>query len=196
MLEGRNIILRLFRESDLEEFLALQNRCAERGEYYPLGLQSPAAAVRDLKEGGWWEEHTGRMLITDKQGHLLGSIFFFKGAPYQDGYEVGYTIFRRADRRRGIMSEALPLFSAYLFEAKPIGRLYLFAAADNAGSRRVAEKSGYHQDGTLRQAFFLRGRLHDCAVYSMLRSECRPLREFVQPSGDDATQVEPMRAGR
>ncbi|MGD8451799.1 MAG: GNAT family protein [Phycisphaerae bacterium] len=189
MLEGKHVILRLFRESDLEEFIALQNRCTERGEYYPLGLQSPAAAARDMKEGGWWEEHTGRMLITDKQGRLLGSIFFFKGAPYQDGYEVGYTIFRRADRGRGIMSEALPLFSAYLFEAKPIGRLFLFAATENAGSRRVAEKAGYHQDGTLRQAFFLRGRFHDCAVYSMLRSECRPLAEFLQPPGDGAVET-------
>jgi RimJ/RimL family protein N-acetyltransferase len=90
-------------------------------------------------------------------------------------------IFRREDRGRGILSEALPLFSAYLFEAKPIQRLYLHAVTENAASRRVAEKAGYKQDGTLRQSFFLRGKLRDCAVYSLVRSECGPLNDCLQP---------------
>jgi ribosomal-protein-alanine N-acetyltransferase len=60
------------------------------------------------------------------------------------------------------MSEALPLFSAYLFATIPhVTRLVLLTAADNAASRRLAQKCGYVQEGVLRQANFYRGRLVD-----------------------------------
>jgi len=180
MLEGRQVILRLFREEDLDEFLNLHNRCSQRGEFYPISIRPLSANRKDLQENGWWGEDQGRMLITDRQGRMLGMIFFFKGAPYQEGYEVGYTLFKREDRGRGTISEALPLFSAYLFEAKPIHRLYLLTASGNIASRRVAEKSGYRHEGTLRQAFFLRGKHVDCEMYSLLRNECPPAAEFAQ----------------
>lgn len=173
MLEGQHINLRLFTDADLEEFVTQFNRFAERGEFYPVSFRSLTTSRNEFRENGWWEEHQGRMLIVDKQGKMLGTIFFFKGAQYQEGYEVGYALLRRADRGRGTVSEALPLFSAYLFEAKPIRRLYLLAATGNIASKKVAEKAGYRREGTLRQAFFLRGRYHDCAIYSLLRDECR-----------------------
>lgn len=178
MLEGRQVILKLFREEDLDEFLNLHNRCSQRGEFYPVSIRSLSASLKDFQENGWWDEDQGRMLITDRQGRMLGTIFFFKGAPYQEGYEVGYTLFKREDRGQGITSETLPLFSAYLFEAKPIHRLCLLTAPGNVASRRVAEKSGYRHEGTLRQAFFLRGKHHDCEVYSLLRNECPPVVEL------------------
>ena len=153
MIEGRQISLRLFREEDLDEFLNLQNRYVERGEFYPVAMRSMSTCRKDFLETGWWDEHQGGMLITDKQQRILGSMFFFRGAPYQEGYEVGYTVLKREDRGKGIMSEALPLFSAYLFEAKPMRRLSLLIVPDNVASRKVAEKSGYRYEGTLSKLF-------------------------------------------
>ena len=175
MLEGNRVILRLFREEDLAEFVRLYNQYPERGEFYPVTIRSLAACRNEFREKGWWDEHEGRMLITDKQDRLLGTIFFFKGAPYQEGYEIGYTLFKRADRGQGYVSEALPLFTAYLFEIKPVRRLYLHTARDNAASQKVAMKAGFSHEGTLRSAFFMRGRLHDCEIYSLLRDECPPV---------------------
>jgi RimJ/RimL family protein N-acetyltransferase len=74
------------------------------------------------------------------------------------------------------VSEALPIFSAYLFALKPIPRLYLHTAPGNTASQRVAQKAGYRHEGTLRQSFFLRGNVVDCELYSLLRDEC-PLLE-------------------
>ena len=179
MLEGNNVVLRLFKEEDLEEFLTLHNNASERGEFYPISLRSPTECRKEFQEKGWWDEHRGSMLITDKQGRALGTIFFFKGAQYQEGYEIGYTVLRREDRGKGIMSEALPLFSAYLFELKPIERLYLLTARDNIPSQKVARKAGYQHEGTLRKAFFMRGKHHDCEVFSLLREECPSLKEVV-----------------
>ncbi|UCE59273.1 MAG: GNAT family N-acetyltransferase [Phycisphaerales bacterium] len=183
MLEGKNVVLRLLKEEDLEEFVRLYNDASHRGEYYPISLRSLSQSRKEFQENGWWDEHQGRMLITDKEGLILGCIFFFKGAQYQEGYEIGYFVLRRENRGRGIISEALPLFSAYLFELKPIERLYLLTAGDNIPSQKVARKAGYQHEGTLRKAFFLRGKHHDCEVFSLLREECPSLKEIMKGEG-------------
>jgi RimJ/RimL family protein N-acetyltransferase len=175
MLEGRNIILRLYTESDLDEFLPLHAKLMERGEFFPISLKSDADTRKEFGEHGWWEEHTGRMLITAKDGRMLGGIGFFQPSPYQAGYELGYGIFRPEDRGKGFMTVALRIFSAYLFELKPIPRLQVSMAVGNAASRRTAEKCGYQYEGTLRKYFYMRGKHHDCDLLSLLRDECLSL---------------------
>ena len=174
MLEGENIIVRLFEEGDLEQFTRLYNNYSERGEYYPIAFRSLVHCRKRFSENGFWADDEGSMLITDKQGGMLGMIFFFKAAPYHEGYEVGYTLFRQQDRGQGVLSEALPLFCAYLFEWKKTPRLQLLIHKDNAPSRRVAEKCGFKHEGTLRQSFFMRGKYHDCDLFSLLRGESSP----------------------
>jgi RimJ/RimL family protein N-acetyltransferase len=105
---------------------------------------------------------------------------FIKEPSYQSGYEVGFVVFRREDRRKGYTTEALRIFSAYLFELKPIPRLQLGTHVDNVAARRVAEKCGYKLEGTLRQAWFARGTYVDYALYSLLRDECPSLAEALQ----------------
>ena len=143
MLEGPNVILRLFTDGDLDEFLKLDNTCAEMGEFAPVDLRSPAAFRKQFSETGGWDDKLGRMLITDRGGRILGQIMFIKEPSYQSGYEVGFVVFRREDRGKGYTTEALRIFSAYLFELKCIPRLQLGTHADNVAARRVAEKCGY-----------------------------------------------------
>lgn len=175
MLEGPNIILRLFREDDLDEFFALRGTYAERGDFEDTEPVPQAERRKQFAENGWWSDEVGRMAITDKEGRLLGVIVFFKGLPFEAGCEVGFVTLRSADRDRGIMTEALRIFSAYLFDVKPIPRLQLRTSVGNAAARRVAEKCGYKLEGVQRQVGFARGQYHDCAVYSLLRDECPPL---------------------
>ena len=82
------------------------------------------------------------------------------------------TVFKRQDRGQGVVSEALRLFSAYLFEWKKTPRLQLLIDKNNAPSRRVAEKCGYKREGTLRKSFFIRGEYVDCDLFSLVREEC------------------------
>jgi RimJ/RimL family protein N-acetyltransferase len=181
MLEGRNVILRLFSEDDLDEFLKLENTYAEMGEFAPIGFRLPIQFRKQFSETGGWDDNLGRLLITGKQGRLLGQIMYIKEPSFQSGYEVGYVIFRREDRGHGYASEALRIFSAYLFGLKPIPRLQLSTHTDNIAARRVAEKCGYKLEGTMRQVYFTRGEYTDCVLYSLLRDEC--------PSLDEALKV-------
>ena len=177
MLRGKRIILRLFTEADLEELYTLDSDLAARGEHFPITLHPLAEMRKQFKETGWWEEHQGRMVIASRAGKMVGAIVFFRPSPMLVGYEIGYVIFRPEDRGKGYMSEALRIFSAYLFELKSIPRLQLGMFKGNAASRKVAEKCGYRIEGVLRHAGFLRGEYRDRETFSLLREECVSLAE-------------------
>ena len=177
MLEGPNVILRLFTDEDLDEFLKLEGAFTEMGEFASIELRSPAAFRKHFSDTGGWSDHLGRMLITDKSGRMLGHITFAREPACQSGFDVGFAIFRRANRGKGYMTEALRIFSAYLFELKPIPRLQLGTHTGNVAARRVAEKCGYVLEGTMRQMYFSRGEYVDCVLYSLLRDECPSLAE-------------------
>ena len=40
MINGKNVILRLFSENDLEEYTKLTENVADKGEFYPLHIPS------------------------------------------------------------------------------------------------------------------------------------------------------------
>ena len=179
MLEGNNVILRLFAEEDLEEYLTLVNKYSERGDLFPIAFHPDPPTRKQFSETGWWQEDEGRLLVTDKEGRMLGNLVFFKDVKYHAGYEVGYLILRRQDRGKGYMSEALRIFSAYLFELKPIPRLQITTVQGNAAARRIAEKCGYQLEGTFKNHGFLRGRYIDVERLALLREDCPPLSEVL-----------------
>ena len=69
------------------------------------------------------------------------------------------------------MTEAVRLFTDYLFDLHKINRIQLTAVVGNEGSKRVAEKCGFKSEGILRQAMFHTGRNVDIEMFSLLRDE-------------------------
>ena len=175
MLKGKKVILRLFAEDDIEALFTLDSDIAARGEWFPIALHPLADMRKQFRETGWWQEDQGRMVIENADGTMVGAIVFFRPSPMLAGYEIGFAIFRPEDRSKGYMSEALRIFSAYLFELKPIPRLQLGMFQGNAASRKVAERCGYQSEGTQRLGNFLRGEYHDRETFSLLRDECPSL---------------------
>ncbi len=179
MLRGKNVVLRLFSEEDLESLFALDSDIAARGEHFPIAPHTLTDTRKQFRETGWWQEDQGRMVITDRDDRTVGAIMFFRPSPLLAGYEVSYAVFRREDRNRGFMSEALLIFSAYLFALKPVPRLQLGVFKRNVASRSVAEKCGYRCEGTQRLGGFLRGEHRDRETFSLLASECPPLSDVL-----------------
>lgn len=87
---------------------------------------------------------------------------------YRFSAEVGYWI-GEDYWGRGIMTEALDTFSAYLFETFEINRLYAGIFSSNPASARVLEKAGYTREGILRAHVTKNGELLDEYLYSRLR---------------------------
>ncbi|MGB7603920.1 MAG: GNAT family N-acetyltransferase [Lutisporaceae bacterium] len=180
MIQGKNINLRPVEQDDLDKIIMLQSDVAQRGEFLSPHMMNEVMYKKDYQETGFWKEDFGVLLITNKEGRLLGDISYFKGVRYMPGFEIGYNIFKSEDRGKGYTSEALKLFSAYLFELKIIHRLEVHADMKNIGSRRVAEKCGFTFEGTKREAVFSRGKYCDLAIYSMLSHECPSFTEMIK----------------
>jgi len=179
MLVGNKINLRLIQANDLPEMLNLMNSMEDRGDYLGVELHHETKIQKYYGDGGFWENDFGRMLIVDKSNRILGAITFFKGVGDCEGYEIGCQIYRKEDRSKGYTTEAVKLFCAYIFELKPIERLQICAAKENEGAKKAAEKCGFVFEGTLRRAFFARGKYHDLDIYSMMREECPKLVEVL-----------------
>jgi len=181
MIEGKNINLRLMQKEDIEEYVRLTNMTKDAGDYYPLVVWTMPETIRLFNEHGFFSDGSGRLLITTKDDELIGFISYFKGSPYMDGYEFGYKIYDIKNRGKGYTTEAVRLFSAFMFEHKPISRLQICMIEDNIGSARVAEKAGYTFEGVVRNVAHNRGRIISNRMYSMIRPEAETL-EKVQGS--------------
>lgn len=180
MIQGKRINLRMIKESDLDELIAFDHDLEHRGEFLSVHLRNAVQYKKQYHETGFWNDDSGVLLITDKEGNIVGSIGYFKGVHYMPGYEIGYSIYRKENRGKGYTSEALKLFSAYLFEIKPINRLEVHAAKENLPSCKVAEKCGFQYEGLKRQAVLNRGRYMDLNIYSMLKEECPSFTEMIK----------------
>jgi [ribosomal protein S5]-alanine N-acetyltransferase len=174
MLSGQRIVLRPVRETDLDALYEAHTNIANRGRFYPLGVQSEPAFKREFAEHGFWQREEGMLLITTPDGELAGHIEFFKPVEYWDAFELSYQLYADGYAGRGYTTEAVQLLVDYLFATKKQNRIQLVIVAANAASRRVAEKCGFALEGTARGAFFNNGRSEDVLLYSLVRSDPRP----------------------
>ena len=179
MIEGKNINLRLMRESDLEDFVAQTQRVNDRGGYHPLTIRSMAEQKKLMEENGFWSEELYLMLVSDKNDKMLGYIAAFKSHRYFTGLEIGYIVFKPENRGKGIMTEALKLFTAYFFDLHPYPMLYLITVPENDACRRIAEKAGFKLEGVLRNSGYNLGEYCNLAIYSLLKEECKHLHEVL-----------------
>jgi len=180
MIEGKNVILRTFKEEDVEKVFEKTKRVLGRGDYYPMDFLSLLKNKKEFQENGNWDpENVGALLITNKDGEYLGVIAFFKENPHQLGYDIGFMVFDSERRGKGIMTEASKILCAYLFELKPIPRLQATVEVGNIASGRVLEKCGFKKDGVMRKAVFNHGEYRDLELYSLLREECSSLKDVL-----------------
>jgi RimJ/RimL family protein N-acetyltransferase len=102
--------------------------------------------------------------VLDDDGTLLGNVALKRPDPAADDAEVGYWTAAYA-RGRGIAPRALGSLTRWAFATFPgVLRLRLLHQIDNTGSCRVAAKSGYAYEQTLRASdpYPREGHLHVC----------------------------------
>lgn len=179
MIKGKIINLRVLKENDLEEFSEGLNNLMDVGDYFPLTIRSITEVKKKFDDTGYWDDEFALLLIVDKNDKMLGYIAAFKSHVYFTGREIGYRIFNTPEKGRGYMSEALRLFTAYMFDLKEFPMLYLTTVPGNAASRRVAEKCGFIQDGTLRKAAYNLGEYCDLDIFSLLKEDCPHFKEVI-----------------
>lgn len=171
MLNGKNIILRLIDETDLDLLWKYHSDIEDRGPFFPIGVMSKNRFRRQFEETGFWGENDGMLSVISREGEIAGHIEFFGTVRYLDELELSYQIYGRQNRGKGIATEAVQLMTKYLFEKSKTNRIRLMIHPENKASVRVAEKAGYHFEATSKGIWYNRGKYNDLLTYVLLREE-------------------------
>lgn len=111
----------------------------------------------------------------DGRDRLLGSFGLSRPLPDARVIEVGYWVAPWA-RGGGVATTATRLLSRWALTQLGYERVELYAAVDNTGSQRVAEKAGFTREGVLRERELTReGTRRDMVVFGLLAREVAAL---------------------
>jgi ribosomal-protein-serine acetyltransferase len=168
--------LRLLEESDAEELHALIE--ANRDH---LSRWLPWAAYQ-TREQTLQFIRSARRQLAESNGFQAGifdparmiGVVGFHGIDWQHhSTSLGYWL-DEAAQGHGTMTLAVRTMVDHAFAAWRLNRVEIRASVENARSRALIERLGFHYEGVARQAFRLADGFHDDAVYSMLADDWRP----------------------
>ena len=94
-----------------------------------------------------------------------------RGAFPPDVFEIGVTLYDAADRGRGYGLETTKLVTDHLFATEGAERVQATTADWNTPMRRVLEKLGFANEGTLRAFFPAENGRDDYVMYALTRSD-------------------------
>jgi len=106
-------------------------------------------------------------------GRVLGMAGFVGGVSAEDrAAEIGYWLAAGA-QGHGTMTAAVAVLIELGFGSFGLNRVEIRATAENERSRAIPERLGFREEGRLRQAYWVDGRLHDDVVYGLLAADPR-----------------------
>ncbi len=114
-------------------------------------------------------EEAGYILLHRENGRHVGRISCYARDWRVPKFEIGYWLVT-AEVGRGYMTEALMSVTEMAFTDMGARRIQIRADAENARSRRVAERAGYELEGILKNhGADGNGRLFNDCIYAMTR---------------------------
>jgi len=101
---------------------------------------------------------------------LIGSIGLTTYNSYHNRIELSYDLAKEY-WRQGITTKAIQAVLKYGFEQLKVNRIEAFTSTNNLPLKNLVIKSGFSQEGTLRQHRYHRGTYVDAFSFSLLRQE-------------------------
>jgi len=174
MIFGKRVRLRALNQEDLPLFVEwLNDPEVVRGltHYQPFSLEDE----KDWYEGMRKMPQEERPLMVDvridTKWKPIGDLGLF-GIDWRiRSAEFGIVIGEKAYWDQGYGTEAMELILKHGFETLNLNRIYLRVYEDNLRAIRVYKKTGFKQEGNLRQAHFQDGSYMDVILMSILRSD-------------------------
>lgn len=124
---------------------------------------------------GWaqrWDNETdASWAIVDRgSDRPVGQVGLRTVSLFEASADLSYWVLP-GSRGRGIAGRAVDLLTAWAFGTLGLNRLAAQHSTANLASCRVADKAGFRQEGTLRQAWRHADGPHDVHVHARLRPE-------------------------
>ena len=172
--------LRLLDEQDVAELFALTDRNRSHlREWLPwLDSNSSVADTRSFIHASLQQFADRRSLAAGIwfQSELAGVIGLHAIDWNNRSVAIGYWI-GASFQGRGLVTRSCRALVEYVFAELGLNRVEISCAVENRRSRRVPERLGFSDEGLTRQTEWLYDHFVDHAVYRMLRSDWRLLRD-------------------
>ncbi len=110
-------------------------------------------------------------IIPAATGQAAGYASYMRMEPANGVIEVGNILYSPALQRTTAATEAMYLMACHVFEDLGYRRYEWKCNAENAPSRRAAQRLGFTYEGIFRQHMVVKGRNRDTAWFAMLDSE-------------------------
>jgi RimJ/RimL family protein N-acetyltransferase len=175
ILQGDRCALRPWRMSDAEALVRHANNinvARQLRDRFPHPY-TRGAAQAFLRFAGTSDRPTNLAIEVD--GEAAGGVGYVPGADVERySAEVGYWL-GESLWGRGIVTDAVVLLTAHVFETENLLRCFALPFADNTGSIRVLEKAGYALEGILRSSSVKFGLPRDQAIYARVNPSWKGL---------------------
>jgi RimJ/RimL family protein N-acetyltransferase len=188
VLTGRRVRLEPLDPGRAEElFAAARDGDPGLWRFLPYGPFADVEQMRAWLEDRAASEDPAFFAIVDvASGRAAGMASYLRHAPEHRVIEIGHIWFGAALQRTPHATEAIQLLARHAFEAMGVRRLEWKCDADNARSRRAAERFGFTFEGVFRQHMLVKGRNRDTAWYALLDTEWPAARAAFEAWLDDA----------
>jgi RimJ/RimL family protein N-acetyltransferase len=179
---GSRVVLRDWREADLpalREWLRPHHEWHRwDGPYFgaPTDAEADAwcASLATSIAAGDWPTPRSRLVIADPaDDRLIGSVSWHYESRETDWRRIGVVLYDPAAWSGGRGTEAVALWTSYLFATTDIVRLDYATWSGNTRMCRLGRRLGWTEEGRFRMARVVDGE-HDSVVYGVLRSEWEP----------------------
>ncbi|HEY8301990.1 MAG TPA: GNAT family protein [Jatrophihabitans sp.] len=171
MITGEIVTLRPLTEADedaLYELVADLGTWEENTPAAPTAITRTAFAERFQK---WLSPEPGSTLFAiELAGVVIGRCDLFGVDELARSGEVGIGLVASA-RGRGAGTDALRLLVRFGFVRRNLHRVHLRCIASNAAAIACYRKTGFVQEGVLRESAWVRGSYEDEIVMGVLRAE-------------------------
>jgi len=133
-----------------------------------------AALAASIGRGDWPIPRRRIAIADPDDDRLLGSISWHFESEETDWRRIGIVLYDPATWSGGRGTEAVALWTSYLFATTDIVRLDYSTWSGNVRMCRIGARLGWTEEGRFRQARVVDGRRYDGVVYGVLRSEWEP----------------------
>ena len=111
------------------------------------------------------------LLIENESQSVIGECGFHTWNTHHNRAELFYSLRKEEFKRRGFMTEAVPVVLSFGFTVLGLHRVQALVASDNVPSVRLLDRFGFKKEGILRQDYLVDGNYEDSDCYSLLASE-------------------------
>ncbi|MEO3862485.1 GNAT family protein [Acrocarpospora sp. B8E8] len=174
-LDSPRLILRPFGKRDAFDLLAAVKDDAEMNRWMPW---APGYTLERALDWCTRLAHSDRVngltfaLEPRDGGRLAGAVGVHRADQERGDVEIGYWVSPWA-RRQGYAAEATKTVAGWLL-AQGYIRVQLTIATGNVGSRAVARRAGFTEEGILRKGLPIPGGRTDAILYGLLQDELQP----------------------